>query len=118
MGLCKKCKDLHRHPHRTQCTGSASRRSHHSPTHQFKVLRLPQRKLVPVAQLADARPSGLVGSAQHLEDVQQLLQLAVTWEHRLLETGEWCRAKRLYLGCWVGWGWEERGASQYSAPAA
>jgi hypothetical protein len=38
----------------------------------------------PVAQAADARPHGLVGRAQKLEYVQQLLPLAVAGEQRLL----------------------------------
>jgi hypothetical protein len=49
-----------------------------------QVLRRPARELVPVAQLGDARPRGLVGRAEQLEDVQQLLQLRVPREQRLL----------------------------------
>jgi len=47
-------------------------------------LRLPLGELVPVSQLAQARPHLLVGGAQQLEDVQQLLDLAVAWEQSSL----------------------------------
>mmetsp|Transcript_36645 Transcript_36645/g.90485 ORF Transcript_36645/g.90485 Transcript_36645/m.90485 type:complete len:280 (+) Transcript_36645:895-1734(+) len=52
--------------------------------HLVQVLLLPLRELVPVAQARHARPQLLVGRAQQLEDVQQLLQLAVAGEQRLL----------------------------------
>jgi hypothetical protein len=42
------------------------------------------RLLSPVAQAADAGPHVLVGRAQQLEDMQQLLPLAVAGEQRLL----------------------------------
>jgi len=45
-----------------------------------QVLRRPVGELVPVAQLGDAGPLVLAGCAQQLEDVQQLLQLAVAGE--------------------------------------
>ncbi len=47
-----------------------------------QVLRRPVGELVPVAQLGDAGPLVLAGRAQQLEDVQQLLQLAVAGEER------------------------------------
>ena len=47
---------------------------------QVPRLGLPLREFVPVAQLRDARPDVLVGRAQQLEYVQQLLQLAVPRE--------------------------------------
>ena len=56
----------------------------------MQVLLLPLRELVPVAQARDARPDALAGRAEQLEDVQQLLQLGVAREQRLLarELGE------------------------------
>lgn len=40
----------------------------------------------PVAQLGYTRPDVLRGCPQQLEDVQQLLQLTVSWEQGLLHT--------------------------------
>ena len=48
-------------------------------------LRVPLRELVPVAQLGHSLPHILAGGAQQLEDVQQLLQLAVAGEDGLLQ---------------------------------
>lgn len=45
---------------------------------------MPLRELVPVAQPGHAGPHLLAGRAQQLEDVQQLLQLAVSGEDGLL----------------------------------
>jgi hypothetical protein len=47
-------------------------------------LLAPVGELVPVAQLGHALPGALAGRAQQLEDVQQLLQLAVPREQRHL----------------------------------
>lgn len=58
-----------------------------------QILRVPLRELVPVAQLGHARPHVLAGSAQQLEDVQQLLQLAVAGEDGLLQAGRRQRGK-------------------------
>jgi hypothetical protein len=52
--------------------------------HLCQVLGLPLGELVPVAQLGHAGPHILAGRAQQLEDVQQLLQLAVAGEDGLL----------------------------------
>jgi hypothetical protein len=65
----------------------------------------------PVPQPADAWPHVLVGRAQQLEDVQQLLPLRVSWEQGLLQARtqqahthtQACRHNRfrlpLVLGC-------------------
>jgi hypothetical protein len=47
--------------------------------------RVPVPVPSPVPQLADAGPDLLTGGAQQLEDVQQLLQLRVAREERLLQ---------------------------------
>lgn len=59
-----------------------------------QVLRVPDRELVPVAELRDARPHVIRGRAQQLEDVEQLLQLAVAREQRLLQRQERRRERR------------------------
>ena len=59
-----------------------------------KVLRVPDRELVPVAELRDAWPHVIRGRAQQLEDVEQLLQLAVAREQRLLQRQERRRERR------------------------
>ncbi len=62
------------HPARLECD-----------KHLLQRLRLPLGELVPVPQLAHSRPHLLVGGPQQLEDVQQLLDLAVSREEgRLL----------------------------------
>jgi hypothetical protein len=53
--------------------------------HFLEVLRPPVRKLVPVSQLCHSWPGSFVRSAEQLEDVQQLLQLAVSREQGLLQ---------------------------------
>ncbi len=50
----------------------------------LQVLWLPVGELMPVLQVCHAWPSVLFWGSQDLEDVQQLLQLAVTWEERSL----------------------------------
>jgi hypothetical protein len=58
--------------------------------HLVQVLGFPLGKLVPVAQSRDARPDVLPGRAEQLEDVEELLELGVAGEERLLprELGE------------------------------
>ena len=52
--------------------------------HLREVLGLPLGELVPVTKAGDAGPDILRGRAEQLEDVQELLQLGVAGEQRLL----------------------------------
>lgn len=53
-------------------------------------------RLLPVLQLADARPDLLGRRAQQLEDVQELLQLGVAREQRRLQSGKSCVARQCF----------------------
>ena len=46
----------------------------------LQVLWLPVGEFMPVFQVCHARPCVLSGCAQDLEDVQQLLELTVSWK--------------------------------------
>jgi hypothetical protein len=72
---------------------------------------LTARAPAPVAQAADARPHVLVGRAEQLEDVQQLLPLAVAGEQRLLAD--------LLRVCWfvvLSWWQQPRSSTPAAAP--
>ncbi len=58
-------------------------------SYTVQVLGMPLGELVPVTQLGHARPKFLTGRAQKLENVPELLQLAVAREDGLLQCRGW-----------------------------